>query len=147
MPYRSLQSFFAATMLLCGLGLFLHTFSAEYDAMSDNAGALLYPRFLFFLWILTSVGVLWDSLHLDAKTIKDVEWLRVIMASAIVGLFIFLFSVVGFVIASSLFFSLFAIFLGARNFALVIGLAVVYSYGINYIFTQLLQISLPALGD
>lgn len=146
MSYRFLYGMFAATLLACGAGLYAHTYDAQYLEMGGATNSLFYPRLLFAVWMGASALMARDALRTPAGTARPFAWKQTMAGVGCIVLFLALFVWLGFVISAVVFFTLFALFLGARAPLKVLALAVVYSLFIDYVFTRILQISLPALA-
>lgn len=146
MSYRFAHGLFAATLLMCGAALYAHTYDAQYLDMGGATNSLFYPRLLFAVWMGTSILMLRETWRLPEGTARPYAWRQTLAGVGCIALFLVLFVWLGFVISSIVFFTLFALFLGARAPLKVLALATVYSLFIDYVFTSLLHISLPALG-
>lgn len=146
MSYRFLHSLFSGTLFVCGAVLFAHTYDARYLQMGGEVNSLFYPRFLFVIWMVMSAGMLWQSRRISPDESRPYAWRQLGIATSCIALFLVLFAYVGFIVASTVFFILFAMFLGVRAVPRLTALAIAYSVCIYYLFTRVLQISLPTLG-
>ena len=107
----------------------------------------LFPRIVLGILIALSALGLYRSLKThDGKSMPAMHYALWIVLG-IIGAFILMLNVVGFVIAAGLFIAVFSLYMAgdyrAVNIARMTGIGFAISWGINYIFIEVLSYILP----
>lgn len=147
MQYKYRESLFGATMLVVGLILFMHTYADQYQNLLtnnvENISPMFYARVIFGGWCLLALGMCVQSLLFQNNIAKPFNWRSVFVALSMIGLLVIAINFIGFIIAASLFFFSFAVYLGFKSKIIAAVAAVGISYGILLVFDKILGVILP----
>lgn len=147
MQYKYREALFGAAMLVAGLLLFMHTYADQYQNLltnnAEHVSPMFYSRVILGGWCLMALGMCVQPLLSQKNISKPFNWRSVFIALGMIGLLVTAISYVGFVIAASLFFFAFAVYLGFKNKLVAALAAVGISYGIFLIFDMVLGVILP----
>jgi hypothetical protein len=139
-----------AAALLTLVGLWFAKSSLSLGLSSDvGPGPGLVPFAVSAFFTLLTAGWLVRGLVLRGvpaaavEAVADRSYRRVAGVVVVMAAYLLALPVLGFVVASFLFETLTIRFLGKRGWLLSIGLALVGSIGLQYVFWHLLQVPLP----
>ncbi len=143
---RALEVTIAAILLLISVGLFVTTFSDDFDVptFGGDVGPAFAPRGYLLVWMVLAVLTMIQALQRENVPLASIGNIpRMLTASAISVVTGLAMLQVGFVIAAIPGFFLFCRTLGYRNYGVLIAISIIAPFAIWWIFTFGFELLLP----
>ena len=147
MSYKVQEILFAVVMLLAGLVLLLHTYSAQYQMLltgDGEIGPMFYPRIILYGWCVMAAGMVVQAARLQAGIVKAFNVKKVAQAIVLMFALLGLILCFGFIVAAVPFVYCFARFLGYPHRAKAIAAAIIIPVLLWLVFDKGLGVILPA---
>jgi uncharacterized membrane protein YhaH (DUF805 family) len=144
---RIAELLFSAVFMFISIALFIYTFFSDVQMAGGGVehSAMFFPRIIIGLMVLLSFGMIIEAVVKKQDNKARQNWIVLICAIVLVGLFISFFKTLGFLITTFIFITGYGYALGYRKKLLLIVISSLMSVIIWYIFTAVLEISLPGL--
>lgn len=145
MTYRTQEIFFGIVGLVTGTLLMVHTFDATYRDLAQDLsiGPMFFPRILFCLWIICSIGITYEAIRKENKILPFL-WLRVLAAGATLLLFATTINYLGFFTVGVAAFCALSWIIGYRNPKRLIVISIGYVLFVDLLFRHALGCYLPS---
>lgn len=142
----SFSSLVGGVILLATAFLLYHTFDEAYQTsmLTAGRGPVFYPRIILSVMLLLSLIVIGEGLFQSTEMPSGHALVVLLAAIVVTGAYIFSINWAGFVIPTLLFSFLLPMILGYRNWPLALGISVVYTTAVWYIFEKVFLIILPS---
>ena len=145
MKSMTLKLYFPMLLLACGMALFAHTYSSQYQGMGlgANFSPVFYPRILLAIWIgLTAILVIHAAL--DQEKGRKINRIGLVIAMAfLITIAAVMMIQAGFLIAMSAFSMVSCRLLGYRRpMGFILG-GMIFPVAIWYLFHEVLLLRLP----
>ena len=146
MGYRKVELTFSAVFFLLGMLLFIHTFDSAYAVLETDLskGPVFFPRIVLTVWMGCSLAIFINAFFKKDST-KEFLWGKVLPGWHLIGVFVLLYDLIGFIAAGLIFFFSMALFMGYRNTKILIPTVFSYVLILYFIFTRVLGFVLPGL--
>jgi len=146
MSYRKVELTFSALFFLLGMLLFIHTFDSSYAVLETDLskGPVFFPRIVLTVWMGCCLAIFINGFFKKDAS-KNFLWGKVLTGWLLIGAFVFLYDIIGFIASGLLFFFSMAWFMGYRNKLILIPTVFGYVLTLYFVFTRALGFSLPSL--
>ncbi len=142
----SCTSIVGVLILLASFCLFVHTFDEAYQksVLTVGRGPVFFPRIILGAMLLLSLIVTFRSNSERDNTANIRISIMPIAAMTLTGCYIFSIDWAGFILPTLLFTFLMPLILGYHNWKITLGLSVLYTFVIWYVFDRVFLIILPS---
>jgi putative tricarboxylic transport membrane protein len=142
----SVAMFTAAGILFAGIFLVWHTFDPAYETsfMTAGRGPVFYPRIILWAVLLLSIIVLVQARAESRDEEEPGPYGWTIAALVATGLYTLAITRIGFVISTLAFTVVLPWIMGYRRVPIILGLAVIYTFAVWYVFEEVFLIILPS---
>lgn len=135
-------------LLLFGLTLLLFwgTLGGGPIEIEAARNPIWYPRILLTLAGLASTGLLLRGVMGRSMSLPHMNYARLTMVTAVLGVYFWCFGSVGFLLTSVVLIPVLALILGYRRIALAVVVSALFSIGVWYLFADVFVVRPPGAG-
>lgn len=133
-------------IMMSAAGLIWETFNADYVSAFSTAGqdSMFYPRILLVLMLILAVSVTIQGLREKVSRLNRASVFLTLGSVALVSGYIWVVSVLGFLLSSIPFLFVFALAWGYKNLKFLFVISVVFPLMVWYLFQKVFLIVLPS---